>query len=221
MKAMSAPIDSAGASSVEPLPLGTWPPPLAHCGEPLSLSTDEWITVAEVTSEPANGYKGNRLLYTALVPPEDVATVLEIKGGIRDNVSLSKFQRAFGPNGEHAPHFWIEGADGAKYETLVHTWDNHRQIILLPDDGFLMAYQLAPRVLNDGSMSWDDLDGPVYDVVRVRPISNYAGAEGYSTARISIRRDYLEDYLSRKNCVAVATYFDERYSLDRPPRSGP
>jgi hypothetical protein len=45
---------------------------------------------------------------------------------------------------------------------------------------------------------------------------NYAGVHGYSIANISIRRDYLEDYLSRKNCVAIATYFDERYSLDDP-----
>lgn len=200
----------------DPLAPTAWPPPLAHCGRPLSQSTDEWITVAEITSEPANGYKGNRLLYTALISKADLSDVLSSVGGIRNNVSLAGFQRVFGPNGECSPQFWINGANGEKYETLVHTWDNHRQLVLLPDDGFLMAYQLAPRLLADGSMAWDDLNRPVYDVVRVSPVSNYSGPDGYSTARISIRRDYLEDYLSRKDCVAVATYFDERYSLSEP-----
>jgi len=65
-------------------------------------------------------------------------------------------------------------------------------------------------------MCWDDLDRPVYDVVRTLPLSHYAGGDGYSTARISVRRDYLEDYISRKNCIAVATFFDERFSLDDP-----
>lgn len=209
------PEDKAAAQTrcTSPAP-GSWPPTLAHCGDPLAQVTDEWITVAEVTSEPANGYKGNRILHTALVPSADVTAVLGAIGGIHNNVSLGGFQRVFGPNGECSPQFWIEGANGERYETLVHAWDNHRQLVLVPDDGFLMAYQLAPRVLGNGTMVWDDLERPVYDVVRVSPVSNYAGADGYSTARISVRRDYLEDYLSRKGCVAVATFFDERYSLD-------
>ena len=204
---------SSGKDLLQP---GSWPPPLAHCGEALVLTTDEWVTVAEVTSEPVNGYKGNRFLYTALVPSEEVAAVLIVEGGIHDDVSTAGFQRAFGPNGEHSPHFWIDGANGARYESLIHAWDNHKQIVLLPDDAFLMAYQLAPRVLADGSVSWDDLDRPVYDVVRVQPVAQYSGLDGYRTARISIRREYLEDYLSRKKCTGVAVYFDERFSLDDP-----
>lgn len=210
----------SGSFSVPPqdvlLPQGSWPPPLAHCGDPLVQPTDEWVTVGEVTSEPANGYKGNRFLYTALVPSDEVSAALTADGGIRNDVSGGGFQRTFAPNGQYSPQFWIGGPDGKRYESLIHSWDNHRQLILLPDDAFLMAYRLAPRILSDGSIRWDDLDRPVYDVVRVSPLSNYAGADGYSTARTTIRRDYLEDYLSRKNCVAVGTYFDERYSLDEP-----
>jgi hypothetical protein len=111
----------------DPLMPTEWPPPLAHCGQPLSQSTDEWITVAEITSEPANGYKGNRLLYTALIPKADVSAVLGSVGGIHNNVSLAGFQRAFGPSGECSPQFWINGANGEKYETLVHTWDIRAQ----------------------------------------------------------------------------------------------
>jgi hypothetical protein len=60
------------------LPPGSWPPPLAHCGDPLAQATDEWVTVCEVTSEPANGYKGNRFLYTALVPSNELSAVLAV-----------------------------------------------------------------------------------------------------------------------------------------------
>jgi hypothetical protein len=73
----------------EPLASGLWPPPLAHCGEPLVKVSDEWITVAEVTSEPANGYKGNRLLYTGLISKANVSAVLGSIGGIHNNVSLA------------------------------------------------------------------------------------------------------------------------------------
>jgi hypothetical protein len=60
---------------------------------------------------------------------------------------------------------------------------------------------------------WADSDRLVYDVVRVIPLSTYSTGES-TTARVTIRRDYLEDYLSLKGCAAVATYWDERYSSD-------
>jgi len=65
--------------------------------------------------------------------------VLSSVGGIHNNVSVAGFQRVLGPNGECSPQFWINGANGEKYETLVHTWDNHRQLVLLPDDGSAVA----------------------------------------------------------------------------------
>ena len=86
-------------------------------------------------------------------------------------------------------------------------------MVLLPDSALLMCYGLIPRTLMDGSVSWDDPSKPIYEVLRVTPLSAYSvTAPQYSTARISIRRDYFEDYLSLKGCVAVAAYFEERYS---------
>jgi hypothetical protein len=49
-----------------------WPCPLAHCGLPLLGPTDERVTIGEITSARANGFKGNRFLYTALVPKEEI-----------------------------------------------------------------------------------------------------------------------------------------------------
>src|SRR5271157_4145903 len=112
----------AAPSEKDLLSPGSWPPPLAHCGDPLLQATDEWVTVGEVTSEPANGYKGNRFLCTALVPSDELSTVLTVEGGIHNNISVGGFQRAFGPNGQHSPQFWIEGANGKRYESLIHSW---------------------------------------------------------------------------------------------------
>jgi hypothetical protein len=88
---------NAVAPSVEPLPEGAWPTPLAHCGEPLVKASDDWITVAEITSEERNGYKGNRLCFTALVPSDELAPVLAIGGGLHHQVSSNTFEPLLGP----------------------------------------------------------------------------------------------------------------------------
>ena len=41
-----------------------WPGPLAHCALPVLGPTDERVIIAETTSDPANGFKGNRFLYS-------------------------------------------------------------------------------------------------------------------------------------------------------------
>jgi len=194
-----------------------WPPPLAHCGLPLLSATDQYVVVGEVTSERVNGFKGNRLLYTALVPQESVVTVLGATGGLISDIRKAPPDRAFHPEGGYSPQFWMELPDEKlRFESLVHKWDNHNKLVLVPNDAFLMCYQLIPEVRRDGTISWHDLDRPVYDVVRVTPLSHFETVDGYTTARVTVLRDYLEDYLSLKRCVAVAAFFDERYSTDNP-----
>src|SRR5882724_6975206 len=194
-----------------------WPGPLAHCALPLLGPTDERVIIGEITSDRANGFKGNRFLYTALVPKEEVESVFNAIGGLISDVKGASPERAFGPNGSHSPTFWIHAPTGkSRLESLVNKWDTHNKLVLLPDIAFLFCYRLVPESLKDGSTSWHDLNLPVYDVVRVTPVSRYAPIDGYSNARVSVLRDYLEDYLSLKHCVAIATYFDERYSTDDP-----
>jgi hypothetical protein len=194
-----------------------WPGPLAHCALPLLGPTDERVTIGEITSARANGFKGNRFLYTALVPKEEVESVLNTIGGLISDVKGASAERAFGPNGIYSPRFWIDMPTGkSRFESLINKWDTHNKLILLPDNAFLLSYRLVPETLKDGSITWHDLNRPVYDVVRVTPVSRYAAIDGYTNAQVSVLRDYLEDYLSLKECVAIATYFDERYSTDDP-----
>jgi len=194
---------------------GFWPAPLKHCALPLVGDADEEITIGEVSDEPVDGFTGNRMLFAAMVPLTDVASVLETVGGIGHGVRVQPRQPAYGTADRYFPAFSIDGPGPKCFESLVHTWLNHNKTVFLPDSALLMCYGLVPRTLKDGSISWDDPDRLAYDVVRVIPLSAYTIREGSTTARVTIRREYLEDYLSLKEC-AVATYWDERFSSDDP-----
>jgi len=68
--------------------------------------------------------------------------------------------------------------------------------------------------MEDGTVCWDDPHLPVYDVLRVRSLVDWGNDDEAPSAKIEIRRDYLEDYLSLKQCAAVAVYYEERNSID-------
>jgi hypothetical protein len=199
------------------LPEDSWPAPLAHCAQVLVSSSDEFVTIGEITSEPINEFRGTRMLYGALVPSGEVDSVLKNVGGIGHGVfAQSQHQGASSSENQHLPDFWIPGPTGQQFEPLVHTWTNHDKIVLLPNNALLQHFKLIPRIAKNGNILWDDLNGPVYDVVRVTPLSHYTTENGCTPSRISIRKDYLEDYLSHKDCSAVATFYDERFSIDDP-----
>lgn len=195
-----------------PLPKTAWPAPLAHCGKLLVDAMDDRITIAEITDEPINGYTGTRMLFTALVPIEDLDAVMSSIDGLGQGIRTDPGGRAFAPDGAHSPSFWVYGMQGKKrFESLIHHWDNHNKEIIWPDDSFLMRFNLMPRFLGE-EVAWDDYDLPLHDVVRSTPVSAYHFPNGRTTARITVRRDYLDRYLMQKNCAAVVTYFDERFS---------
>ncbi|MGF7179123.1 hypothetical protein [Tunturiibacter psychrotolerans] len=199
-----------------PIPLDAWPLPLAHCGKPLVEAADERITIAEISDDSINGYTGTRILHTALVPIEDLDGVMNTIDGLGQNVRTISENRSFDQDGVFSPTFWMYGLKATKrFESLINYWGNGTKEILLPDNGFLLRFKLFPRFLDD-EIAWDDYDLPLYDVVRSSPVSHYNFPNGRSGARITVRRDYLDRYLSHKNCAAVATYFDERLSTGDP-----
>jgi hypothetical protein len=198
------------------LPPDVWPAPLAHCAKPLVDPTDDRVTIAEISSDPVNGFKGTRMLYTALVPVEDLHAVMTTIEGLGQGVSTGPGGRAFSPDGTHAPAFWVYGLKSTKrFESLINTWDNHNKEIILPDNDFLMNFNLMPRAIGDDT-AWDDLNEPRRDVVMSTPVSSFKIVEGYTNARITVLREYLDRYLIQKNCAAIATFWDERYSTDDP-----
>src|SRR6185369_13586158 len=81
------------------IPDDFWPASLGHISEPLLKPTDDYAVVSEVTSEPAAGFFGNRLLYTALVPLGQVRSTLTTRGGIGHGVECSGPGPRIGPGG--------------------------------------------------------------------------------------------------------------------------
>lgn len=195
-----------------PLAHDAWPPPLAHCGKPLVEPSDDRVTIAEISDQLVNGFSGNRMLYTALVPMEDLDAVMSTIDGLGQGIRTISENRSFASDGGHSPTFWVDGLQGTKqFESLINYWSNGTKEILLPDSAFLMHFRLFPRFL-DEDIAWDDYDLPLRDVVLSTPVSNYDFPNGQSGARITVRRDYLDRYLTYKNCAAVATYYDQRHS---------
>jgi hypothetical protein len=196
-----------------------WPTSLAHLTLPYVDASSQYVTIAEISSERANGYPGTRLLYTAIVPKDEVQECLERNAGMGHGVSSGSGEMGFGgvPPAP-ATAFWVEShrEDGKRYQSLVETWRVHDMHILQPWAGLLRHFSLTPRVLQDGRVVWDDLSIPTYDVVRVAPVSIYAIKDGCSTARVEVLREYLEDFLFAHDCAALATQFEQRFSTGDP-----
>jgi hypothetical protein len=173
---------------------------------------DDRVTIAEISDAPIDGYSGTRFFYTALVPMEDLDTVMRTIDGLGQSLRTISGNRSFADDGTHSPTFFMYGLKATKrYESLINHWDNGNKEILLPDNHLLMHFKLFPRFL-DEEIAWDDSDLPLTDVIRSTPVSNYDFPTGRSGANITIRREYLDRYLTYKNCAAVATYYDQRYS---------
>ena len=214
---MAEPSASPNANdlSTAVLPPHSWPAPLAHCAEPLLKPSDDRVVIGEITSEERNGYKGNRVFYTAIIPVAELQTVLQTEDGLHHRVSSKASTTPHSTDGMASLQFWIQSPAGPRYESLIAVWDNSKHTVLQAHVELLDAYRLVPRYLANGTVCWDDLSRPVYDVVRVEPVSTYT-LDGYSTARVTVLCDYLEDFLNQRACAAVAVYFDERYSTDDP-----
>ncbi len=170
-----------------------WPSCLSHLREPYLNGAEEIVTVAEITSENRNGYEGVIESYTALVPENRLDEVLSNSGGIGHKV------KGWGPgpcldkDQSYVGNMWIQGpkASDDKLEALVVGWEYHNKSVMIPDNGFLLAYGLCPRVLkNPDRIIWDDLNAPFYDVVSVQPLSHYEIPNTYSTAEVLINKKY-------------------------------
>lgn len=189
------------------------PASIIHIDNDYIEQHDEEIIIAKISQETQNNYPGYIQLFTALVPIGEVKQVLTNPGGIGYKVN------AWGPlptpidNDTYETSFYIRGIGDKEYETITNYWNHHNKSVIVPDNVLLMCYGLVPRILKSGVICWDDPSKPVYDVLRVKSLSTY-NTPTHTEAFITIKKDYLEDYLSLKKCCAVATYYEERYSND-------
>lgn len=194
------------------LPLGWWPDFIPRLAEKDIIHRDH-ITVAELVQLRAP--ESYRHIYTALVPLDQVDTLLGRNGAVGNSVNSSGPHPTVnirkGPGG-YTPRFWIFGADIARdgFEPLVVAWSSGNKTILSIDQGFLMTYALVPRFTaareGHSEVHWDDLAEPVYDVIYTVPMSQH-DYPILTPGWVRIRRDYLEDYAFLRGQALVQVFY--------------
>ncbi|PSO10922.1 MULTISPECIES: hypothetical protein [unclassified Sphingobium] len=188
-----------------------WPDLLKHIPE-----EDPWaepiVTVAEIRSfeKPA---RGKRESWTALITPDDLERLGGKLSALNDHVETSGTRPSPNSLAPYQPKFWI-GAylddQCLKFEPLVLSWKAHNHTTMVLDPGFTMTYGLIPRAHADGSIHWDDPAAPEYDIAEVDPPAHY-DCPNYTTARVRVSRDHLQDYLTLTGRTLVQIYFEQRF----------
>jgi hypothetical protein len=191
-----------------------WPSLLAHIpGE------DPWserkVVLAELRTIEEGSHPGERRSITILVPAAEIDSVSAELVGFDHDVSTS------GPNpvpesaSVYEPSFWVSavGLPQRKYEPLVLSWTSHDRTVLTPDPGFLMTYGLVPRSAGRGATSFDDPQGPIYDIVHVGEPSVWASPRRTASA-VTVARDYLQDYLTLRGMALVQAFYEIRWGTD-------
>ena len=142
-----------------------WPSSLAHVPKEDPWA-DEHVVLAEITSfddgpTSAPGVK-SRCWCRWTSSTHCVSTLRRLASRYRINGP-----RPFPTKKPYKPRFWIAAQEDVRerYEPLVLSWSSHNNTVLAPDLGFLMTYELVSRVVADGTVIWDDLTGPVRDVL--------------------------------------------------------
>lgn len=168
------------------------------------------VVVAQI-EETTDEHERYRQLFTALVPVRRLTSVLEHPGGIGYGVSASgPHPLDFGGTWD-SPRFWIEsgGTVQRDLEPLVVSWKSGREIVLWPDQGFLMTYGLVPRLVAGESrptVHWDDPTVPRADVIVASTVSSYS-FPAHSGAYVTVERDFLQDYATIRKRALVQVYY--------------
>ncbi len=161
------------------------------------------ITVAELKTVKNNGYNVEIDINTALVSSNLIRKI----NASHVNPVVNKSSAYFDKEYEYKPSFWLylsKTSGLKKAEPLVVSWCSGNHTTLIIDQGFLCAFKLSPRLLND-EILWDDLKEPEYDVVKNKHLSEY-DFPNQSEAYVKIKKAYLESYLAYRKKTAVQVF---------------
>ena len=210
-----APIHALSAVPGVADPASFWPTSLAHLAIPYDAAGGEYVSIAEISEAAVGGFDGYRKVTVALVPLTMISKVLESTAETGHEV------HSHGPlpivDDDGPPHqsgFWIDGIQREdRFEPLVNAWRGSDTDVVVPDNNLLMVFGLVPRHTGESQVSWDDLHGPVYDVVRTSSVSDHQRPKDQrQRAFVEMRRDYLLEYCRIKQAAAVAFYYEQRKS---------
>lgn len=177
-------------------------------GNLLDIQIDvDHITVAELKTIDKNGLKETIDVNTALISPSLIRKIKSSHINPYVNLSGAYYREDY----EYKPSFslYLSKSSGlSKAEPLVVSWCSGNHTTFMVDQGFLSAFKLSPRLL-DSEILWDDLKEPEYDVVKVKPLSEYDFPTD-SEAYVKVNKDYLETYLAFRKKVAVQVFTIKR-----------
>jgi hypothetical protein len=186
-----------------------FPKRMSHLLAPY-LTDETDIIVAETTNLKDKGMRGTRLLTTALVPLNRLATTLATPPEMG---WAMKFGEGYGMRRSKGGGtlFEIVSPTGRAYEALVEKWNEHNATVMLPQSRLLATYGLQPRLIAQRqSIRWDDLKHFEFDVVVVDPLAKYHGPNDYSPGAVRIQRRYAEDYADVRQRALVAVFFEQQ-----------
>ncbi|WP_430615063.1 hypothetical protein [Flavobacterium sp. JP2137] len=173
-------------------------------GNLLDIQTDgEHITVAELKTIDKNELKETIDVNTALVSPSLINKIKSSHVNPYVNLPGAYYREDY----EYKPLFslYLSKSSGLnKVEPLVVSWCSGNHTTFMIDQGFLSAFKLSPRLLVD-EILWDDLKEPEYDVVKIKPLSEYEFIV-HSEAYVKVKKDYLKTYLEFRKKVAVQVF---------------
>ncbi len=173
-------------------------------GNLLDIQTDgDHITIAELKTIYKNGLKETIDVNTALVSPGLISKIKSSHVNPYVNLSGAYYREDY----EYKPSFslYLSKSSGlSKAEPLVISWCSGNHTTFMIDQGFLSAFKLSPRLLED-EILWNDLKEPQYNVVKIKPLSEY-DFPTHSEANVKVKKDYLEIYLAFRKKVAVQVF---------------
>lgn len=177
-------------------------------GNLLYIQTDgDHITVAELKTIDKNGLNETIDINTALVSPNLISKIKSSHVNPYVNLSGAYYREDY----EYKPSFWLylsKSSGLSKAEPLVVSWCSGNHTTFMIDQGFLSAFKLSPRLLED-EILWDDLKEPQFNVVKIKPLSEY-DFPTHSEANVKVKKDYLETYLAFRKKVAVQVFTIKR-----------
>lgn len=177
-------------------------------GKLLDIQTEgKHITVAELKTIDKNGFKETIDINTALVSQSLISKIKSSNINPCVNLSGAYYREDY----EYKPSFslYLSKSSGlSKAEPLVVSWCSGNHTTFMIDQGFLSAFKLSPRLLED-EILWDDLKEPQYNVVKIKPLSEY-DFPTHSEAYVKVNKEYLETYLAFRKKVAVQVFTIKR-----------
>lgn len=177
-------------------------------GDLLDIQTEgEHITIAELKTIDKNGFNETIDINTALISSNLLNKIKSSHVNPYVNLSGAYYREDY----EYKPSFslYLSKSSGlSKAEPLVVSWCSGNHTTFMIDQGFLSAFKLSPRLLED-EILWDDLKEPQYNVVKIKPLSEY-DFPTHSEANVKVKKDYLETYLAFRKKVAVQIFTIKR-----------